>query len=163
MPHPDDIDSSLPGTEPAVMNRPICCRGIRGATTVEGNDAEMILRETRILLALIIRLNGIVPADVASVIFTTTRDLTAVHPALAARQFGWMDTPLICSHEMEVPGSLPLCVRVLIHWNTTKTAEEIQHVYIKGAKKLRPDKADLPPVDWDELHRWIEAEIENNR
>ena len=83
------------------------CRGVRGATTVDDNSSEAILRETRRMLALLIHLNAIRPEDVTSVIFTTTRDLTAEYPALAARQLGWLDTALMCGHEMAVPGCLP--------------------------------------------------------
>ncbi|MCS6845354.1 MAG: prephenate dehydratase [Caldilineales bacterium] len=136
------------------------CRGVRGATTVDANTPEAILRETRRLLALMIKLNDIKPEDVASVLFTTTRDLTAEYPALAARQLGWLDTALLCGHEMDVPGGLPRCVRVLINWNTDKAADEVVHVYIRGARNLRPDKSSLPPVDMDELEQWIEHQIE---
>lgn len=72
--------------------------------------------------------------------FTTTTDLTAEYPALAARQMGWHDAALMCSHEMAVPHGLKACIRVLIHWNTTHTLTEIQHVYIRGAVNLRPDR-----------------------
>ncbi len=133
-------------------------RGIRGATTVDENSSEAILRGTRELLALMIRANGLKPEDVASAIFTTTVDLDAQFPALAARQFGWTNVALMCGHEMDVPGSLRKCIRILLHWNTDKTAEEIVHIYIRGAKKLRPDISQLPPVDWDELNRWIEKQ-----
>ena len=134
-------------------------RGVRGATTVEENSSEAILRGARELLALMIRANEIDPEDVASVIFSTTIDLDAEFPALAARQFGWTNVALMCGHEMNVPGSLRKCIRILIHWNTEKTADEIAHVYIRGAKKLRPDISQLPPVDWDELNRWIDEQV----
>ena len=77
----------------------------------------------------------------ASVIFTTTPDLTATFPALAARDIGWTEVPLMCAHEMAVPGSLQKCVRVLIHVNTSRSAAEIKHVYLKGARTLRPEWA----------------------
>ncbi len=131
------------------------CRGVRGATTADANTREEILRATRQLLALMIRLNGIDPEDVASAIFTTTADLNAEFPALAARQLGWLDVPLLCAHEIAVPGGLPRCIRILVHWNTDKPAREITHVYIKGAVNLRPDRSQLPPVDWEELEAWI--------
>lgn len=140
----------------------IFCRGIRGATTVEENSAEAILKGTRELLALMIRANGIEPDDVASAVFTTTPDLKAEFPALAARQLNWMNVALMCGHEMNVPGALPMCVRILVLWNTPKSAGEIVHVYIRGAEKLRPDKASLPPVDWEELDRWITTTLERN-
>ncbi len=137
----------------------IVCRGVRGATTADDNSREAILSAARQLLALMIRVNDIEKADVGSAIFTTTRDLDTEFPALAARQLGWLEVPLICTHEISVPGSLPRCVRVLIHWNTSKSQDEIQHVYIKDAVRLRPDLCDLPPVDFRELEAWIAAEM----
>lgn len=130
-------------------------RGVRGATTVDANTPEEILKATRQLLALMIRQNDIRPDDVASAIFTTTHDLDAEFPALAARQLGWLDVALMCMNELDVPGALKMCVRILVHWNTDKTANEVVHVYIKGAKSLRPDLSSLPPVDWAELEGWI--------
>jgi chorismate mutase len=135
------------------------CRGVRGATTVDENNREELLKATRQLLALMIRQNGIEPADVSSAIFTTTPDLNAEFPALAARQLGWLDVPLLCTHEIGIPGSLGRCVRILIHWNTSKLQREITHVYIKGAAVLRPDLCRLPPVDWEELETWIADEL----
>jgi chorismate mutase len=117
------------------------CRGIRGATTAIANTAEDILEATDELMRTVIALNELEPADVASVIFTTTPDLTATFPALAARDIGWTEVPLMCAHEMAVPGSLQKCVRVMIHVNTTKSAAEIRHVYLKGARELRPEWA----------------------
>ena len=131
------------------------CRGVRGATTVASNDREEILTATRQLLALMIRLNGIESRDVASAVFSTTRDLDAEFPALAARQLGWIDVPLMCGHEISVPGSLPLCIRVLLHWNTEQEQSESEHVYVREANRLRPDLTKLPAVDWDELENWI--------
>jgi chorismate mutase len=119
----------------------IVCRGIRGATTCDENTREAILEATRDLLQRIIAVNGVRPEDIASAIFSTTPDLTAEFPAVAARELGWLDTALLCTHEMAVPGSLPRCIRVLIHWNTTRRAEEIIHVYIRGAHTLRPDRS----------------------
>jgi chorismate mutase len=117
------------------------CRGIRGATTVIANTAEDILEATDELMRMVIQMNDLDPDHVASVIFTTTPDLTATFPALAAREIGWTEVPLMCSHEMTVPGSLQACVRVLIHVNTHRTAAEIKHVYLKGARVLRPEWA----------------------
>lgn len=133
----------------------MACRGVRGAITVQENDREQILTAARQLLALIIRRNGIHPGDVASAIFTTTPDLDVEFPALAARQLGWLDVPLLCGHEMQVQGGLPRCIRVLIHWNTDRAQSEINHVYVRGAECLRPDVQQLPQVDWDELEAWI--------
>jgi chorismate mutase len=135
------------------------CRGVRGATTVEGNTREEILKGARELLALMIRRNGIEPEDVASAIFSATRDLDAEFPALAARQLGWLEVPLLCMNEIDVPGSLQKCVRILINWNTDKTQDQIVHVYIKDAVTLRPDLCDVPAVDWDELETWIQEHL----
>ncbi len=115
------------------------CRGIRGATTTTANTAEDILESTVELMHAVISLNDLVPEDVASVIFTTSPDLTATFPAIAAREIGWNEVPLMCSHEMDVPASLKMAIRVLIHVNTTKPPSEIRHVYLKGARQLRPE------------------------
>lgn len=137
------------------------CRGVRGATTVESNDREEILKATRQLLALLIRRNAIEAEDVAGATFSLTQDLNAEFPALAARQLGWLDVPLLCTHEVNVPGSLRRCIRVLVLWNTDKSQQEINHVYVKGAVRLRPDLSRLPPADWDELESWIAEHMEN--
>jgi chorismate mutase len=135
------------------------CRGVRGATTAEANTGKAILEASRQLFALMIRQNGIREEDVASAIFTTTPDLNAEFPALAARQLGWLNVALMCHHELDVPGSLRRCIRILLHWNTDKPAAEIHHVYIKEAANLRPDRSELPPVDWQELEGWIEEHL----
>lgn len=127
------------------------CRGIRGATTVTENTADAMLEATREMLYLIIRANEIDPDDVASAIFTTTTDLNATYPALAARQLGWYDAALLCGHEMEVPGSIEKCIRVLIHWNTTREAKDLVHVYLREAKNLRPDRDELSPIPPEEI------------
>jgi chorismate mutase len=137
----------------------MACRGVRGATTVEHNDREEILTATRQLLALMIRRNRIDKLDVASAIFTTTPDLDAEFPALAARQLGWLEVPLLCGHELCVPGSLARCIRVLVHWNTDRTQREIEHIYVRDAVRLRPDLSKLPPVNWVELEMWISEQM----
>jgi len=120
--------------------RPVRVRGIRGATTVERNSREAILDATSELLQLLIDANGIHQDDVASAIFTTTPDLNAEFPAVAARQyFGWLHVALSCGHEMAVPGSLPMCLRILLHVNTDRRQDEVAHVYARGARVLRPD------------------------
>jgi chorismate mutase len=141
----------------------MACRGVRGATTVEHNDREEILAATRQLLALMVRRNGIDRHDCASAIFTTTPDLDAEFPALAARQLGWLDVPLLCGHELSVPGSLARCIRVLVHWNTDRAQNEIEHIYIRDAVRLRPDLSNLPPVNWDELETWINQQMQEPR
>mgnify|MGYP006287305949 FL=1 len=114
-------------------------RGIRGAITVDVNSRDEILAETRTLLRAIVEANGIQVADLASVIFTATADLDAVYPAVAARAMGWTAVPLLCMQEMAVLGSLPQCIRVLMHWNTDREPSDVRHVYLKGARALRPD------------------------
>lgn len=136
------------------------CRGVRGATTADANTSTAILKATRELLALMIRQNDINPEDVAGAIFTTTRDLDAEFPALAARQLGWLDVALLCGYELDVPGSMRQCVRILVLWNTEKAAADIVHVYIKDAAHLRPDRSQLPPVDWGELEGWIQSHLD---
>ena len=115
------------------------CRGIRGATTVETDSATAILAETRELLTRIVEANDVAIEDVASAFFTVTPDLTAAFPAQAARELGWQHVALLDAQEIPVPGSLPRCVRVLIHWNTETPQAEVRHVYLRSAASLRPD------------------------
>jgi len=115
------------------------CRGIRGATTVETNAAAAILGATRELLTRIVEANGVGVENMTSALFTVTHDLTAAFPAQAARELGWQHVALLDAQEIPVPGSLPRCVRVLIHWNTEKTQAEVRHVYLRDAAVLRQD------------------------
>lgn len=126
---------------PASDLRPLVCRGIRGATTADANTAEDILEATSEMMRILIELNEIEPEHVVSAIFTTSPDLNATFPAVAAREIGWNEVPLMCAHEMDVPASLQKAVRVLLQINTTKTPSEIRHVYLKGARQLRPEWA----------------------
>ena len=115
-------------------------RGIRGATTVESNTREEILAAAGELLDAIVQANDVSRDHVASVLFSTTVDLNAEFPAVAAREhLGWTDVALECVHEMNVPGSLPRCLRILMHVNTDRSAAEIQHIYLRGAVVLRRD------------------------
>ena len=115
-------------------------RGIRGATTVEADQPELILAATQEVLEAILKANpGMLPEEVASAIFTVTDDLRSTFPAQAARQMGWSLVPMICSREIPVPGSLPRTIRVLVHWNTELPQNAITHVYLREAVKLRPD------------------------
>ena len=117
-------------------------RGIRGATSVENDVPEEILSATRELLQELLKANSINEFDeIVSAIFTTTPDLPATFPAEAARAIGMKQVPLLCASEIAVPGSLPHCIRVLLHINTEKTQTEITHVYLRNAKRLRPDVA----------------------
>src|SRR4051812_6332014 len=110
-------------------------RGVRGATTVESNTVDAILAATKELLAAVVQANGIMEDEVGSVFFTTTADLDAVFPAAAARQFGWRRVALMGSQEANIVDGLPRCIRLLIHWNTARSLDEIQHVYMHGAEK----------------------------
>lgn len=115
------------------------CRGVRGATTVETNTAETIREATAELLQALVEANDIEHDRVASIVFTTTMDLNAAFPAVAARELGWSDIALLNAHEMAVPGALPRCIRILLHLNTERSAKEIKHIYLRDARKLRPD------------------------
>ncbi len=117
----------------------VTCRGVRGAITVEENSSEAILEATRTLLETIVAENGMKAEEIASVIFTATADLDAVYPAVAARELGWVTVPLLCTQEMRVAGSLPRCIRVLLHWNTERAPAQIRHIYLGEAQRLRPD------------------------
>ena len=114
-------------------------RGIRGAITVAKNTKEDILKETSLLLKETITQNAINIDDIASIFFSITRDLDQAFPAISARNLGLINTALLCFNEVEVPGSLEKCIRVLFHINTKKSQNEIKHVYLKGAQTLRPD------------------------
>ncbi len=113
------------------------CWGIRGATTAEDNSRDSILTATKELLQRITDENDLDKSQVAAVWFTTTSDLNAEYPALAARQLGWMNAALLCAHEMAVPNGLPRCIRVLILVNTSKSPEDLKYVYLKEAQGLR--------------------------
>ena len=114
-------------------------RAMRGATQVDADDSAQILDATRELLTALVDENGLDPADLMEVLFTATPDLRAVFPAEAARELGWTDVPLLCSQEMDVGDSLPRCIRVLLRAQTRRSRAEMQHVYLRGARVLRPD------------------------
>lgn len=114
-------------------------RGIRGAITVERDDAALLLDATERLLRAIVAENAVRTEDVASAMFTLTPDLVSVFPAVAARRIGWTLVPLLNFTEIGVPGSLQKCIRVMLHVNTEKRQDEIVHVYLDGAQVLRPD------------------------
>ena len=115
-------------------------RGVRGAITVEANTEQALLDATYELLREMIRTNEVDADDIAGVLFTVTPDLDAAFPAEAGRRLpGWTHVPLMCAMEIPVPGALPRCVRVLMLVNTTRTAGEVHHIYLRGAERLRPD------------------------
>lgn len=114
-------------------------RGIRGATTVEKNDTQKIYDAVVELLTRLNEVNELDPENIGAVIFSSTPDLTAAFPAAAARKMGWCDVPLFGTQEIDQPEGVPNCIRVLILFNTEKKQKEIQHVYLKEAKRLRRD------------------------
>ena len=116
-------------------------RGLRGATTATANTSAAILEATDELLRALQTANGFQPEDIESAIFTSSPDLTAEYPARAARRLGWHDVPLLGACEVPVPGGLPHCIRVLLHFYTAKPPRELKHMYLRGAAKLRPDRA----------------------
>jgi chorismate mutase len=120
-------------------------RGIRGATVVTEDRTEVVSAATRELLLAIMEANPTLQAaDIASAFFTVTEDIQSAHPAKAARELGWDQVPMLCACEIPVPGSLPLCIRVLLHWNTELPQRTVRHVYLGQAASLRPD---LSPTD----------------
>lgn len=114
-------------------------RGIRGAITIPEDNSIEVLQATRELLEEIIKQNELETHDMASIIFTVTQDIKSTFPAEAARSMGLNLVPLLCSQEIGVNGSLPLCIRILVHINTNKNQEGIKHVFLRGASKLRED------------------------
>lgn len=117
------------------------CRGIRGATTAEDNSEPSILETTGELLRRLVSVNQIAIEDIAAIHFTATADLNATFPARAAREMGYVNVPLMCSQEMEVPDAPERCVRVLILVNTNKRSDQLTHLYLRGAAVLRSDLA----------------------
>jgi chorismate mutase len=115
-------------------------RGIRGATTVNEDSSSAILRATRELLEAVVSANALDTGDIASVVFTVTQDLSSEYPARAARDMGWTDIAVLGATEMDVNGGLPRCIRVLLHINTEMSQRDVRHVYLHGARSLRPDR-----------------------
>lgn len=118
-------------------------RGIRGAITVENNRSQEILSATRELLEALVKENQLDIDDIVSAFFTVTSDLNAEFPAAAAREhLGWHTVPMLCALEIDVPGRLARCIRVMVHVNTPKSQKELKNIYLKGARELRKDLAD---------------------
>ena len=129
-------------------------RGVRGATTADGNDARSIAERTLELLRVLVELNEIRPEDLASAIFTVTDDLDAEFPAMPVRSLeGWADVPLLCAREIPVAGAPGRCIRVLLHWNTDRPQSRIRHAFLRGARELRPAWAVRVPGDDDRESR----------
>ncbi len=116
-------------------------RAIRGAVSLERDERTHLHERTRELVAAVLSANDITPDDVVSVIFTCTPDVVSDFPAVAARELGFGAVPLMCGQEMAVPGSMPLVVRLMMHVETDRTRDEIQHVYLYEAVALRRDLA----------------------
>lgn len=115
-------------------------RGLRGATTVERDDEQEVLQATKVLAHAMAHENNVCPEDIVSVLISTTRDVHSAFPAQAVRTMeGWKYVPVMCTHEMDVTGSMPLCIRILMHVNTETAQKEVVHIYQNEAKKLRPD------------------------
>jgi len=115
-------------------------RGVRGAITVHSNTKKEIVESTKQLLEEIILVNKIKVKDIAAIFFSSTPDLNAEFPAIAARSLGWLYTPLLCTNEIKVPGSLKKCVRVMMIINSARLQAKIKYIYLKGAAQLRPDR-----------------------
>ena len=121
---------------------PSAVRAVRGATTVEEDTTEAVTERVVALLDAILRRNGLDEEDVISILFTATEDITSTFPATAARTMGLGAVPLICARELSVVGSVPLCIRVMMHVNTERGRDEVHHVYLEGAQGLRDDLPD---------------------
>ena len=117
-------------------------RAIRGAITVDADTREEISQRTTALLTALYERNNLVHDDIISVLFTATQDLASAPPAAAARAFGLVDVPLLCAQEMPVIGSLPLCIRLMLHVETDRAKSELRHVFLRGATTLRPELAE---------------------
>jgi chorismate mutase len=114
-------------------------RGVRGATTVEADTVAQVTERSQELMQELMARNGLVEDDIVSVLFTATGDVTSTFPATAIRAIGFGAVPLLCAAEIAVPGSMPLCIRVLLHVHTSRSRDEIKHVYLHGAQGLRDD------------------------
>jgi chorismate mutase len=117
---------------------------IRGATTVDADDATAIRSATAELLRRIVALNDLSSSDIISALFTVTPDLRSAFPAHAARELGWTDVALLCTMEIPVPGAIERCIRVLLHVETATPRKRLRHVYLRGARTLRPEWGDEP-------------------
>jgi chorismate mutase len=121
------------------MSAPLMVRGLRGATTVDVDSPEQVTERSQELMLRLMERNELVEDDIVSALFTATADVTSVFPATAVREIGFGAVPLLCAAEIAVPGAMPRCIRVLLHVHTTRTRDEIHHVYLHGAQGLRDD------------------------
>jgi chorismate mutase len=114
-------------------------RGLRGATTVDEDSVDQVTQRSQELILRLMERNDLAENDIVSMLFTATADVISIFPATAIREIGFGAVPLLCAAEIAVPGAMPLCIRVLLHVHTTKTRDEIHHVYLHGAQGLRDD------------------------
>ncbi|HUY23308.1 MAG TPA: chorismate mutase [Acidimicrobiales bacterium] len=114
-------------------------RALRGATTVDADTPEQVTTRVQALLDALLERNGVDRDDLISIVFTATSDVVSMFPAAAARAMGLGDVPLLCARELDVVGSTPRCLRVLVHVNTARSRQELHHVYLEGARGLRDD------------------------
>jgi len=121
------------------MSAPLMVRGLRGATTVDVDSTEQVTERSQELMMRLMERNDLVEDDIVSALFTATADVTSIFPATAVREIGFGAVPLLCAAEIAVPGAMPRCIRVLLHVYTTRTRDEIHHVYLHGAQGLRDD------------------------
>jgi chorismate mutase len=121
---------------------PSAVRAVRGATTIEEDTTEAVTERVVALLERILQRNGLEEEDIISILFTATEDITSTFPATAARTMGLGAIPLICARELSVVGSVPLCIRVMMHVTTDRGRAEVHHVYLEGAQGLRDDLPD---------------------
>jgi chorismate mutase len=117
-------------------------RGLRGATTVDADTTAQVTERSQELMREIMARNELVEDDIVSVLFTATADVTSIFPATAIREIGFGAVPLLCAAEIAVPGAMPFCIRVLLHVHTTRSRDEMHHVYLHGAQGLRDDLPD---------------------
>jgi chorismate mutase len=117
----------------------VVVRALRGATTVDEDTADQVQDRTKALVAAMLERNAVDHDDLISILFTATDDIHSLFPATAARELGLGDVPLICARELDIVGSTPRCIRVLLHCSTPRKRDELHHVYLEGAKGLRDD------------------------
>jgi chorismate mutase len=124
------------------MAPPLTVRGLRGATTVDADTVDQVTERSQELMRALMERNDLTEEDIISVLFTATADVTSIFPATAVREIGFGAVPLLCAAEIAVPGAMPRCIRVLLHVHTTRSRDDMHHVYLHGAHGLRDDLPD---------------------
>jgi len=132
------VSDSIPDTLPQT---PTAVRAVRGAIQLEEDEREHVLASTRELVSAVLEANELTKDDVISIVFTATPDVHSEFPAVAARELGMGDVPLMCTQELDIAGAMPLVIRLMAHVNTRRTRSEVTHVYLRGAAALRRDLA----------------------